>query len=120
MACQQQKMTKIIFKNDEDQCVKAEMKTLLEKINFMKNTNNIETARKMDKQALKVFSFLAFCTYLSALAYCYFTGNIEAFGILAAVMLALGILIYAIYHSIGTQPKSNSHVTTSEPSLRYR
>jgi hypothetical protein len=70
-------------------------------------TNHSEVVRKMDKQALLVYSSLAGVVYSCALAYCYFTNHFFEMGIVGAVMLGLGILIVNVYLSINAESKKH-------------
>ena len=69
----------------------------------MENTNQLEVARKMDKQGMRIFSLLSLFVYLSALAYCFLTNHFMEAAIIGSVMLMLGILIFRMYYS------SNKH-----------
>ena len=65
----------------------------------MENTNQLEIARKMDKQGMRIFSLLALFVYLSALTYCYFTTHFFEMGVVGGVMILLAILIFRMYYS---------------------
>jgi hypothetical protein len=73
----------------------------------MKTQNQPGIVQNMDKQALRTFGVLAFVIYSLALAYCYFTNHFLAVGIMAAVMLGLGILVVNIYSSIDSESKKH-------------
>lgn len=66
----------------------------------METTNHSEVVRKMDKQALLVYSSISAGVYSCALAYCYFTNHLFEVGIVVAVMLGLGIFVLRTYKSI--------------------
>ena len=65
----------------------------------MENTNQLEIARKMDKQGMRIFSLLSLFVYLSALTYCYLTTHFFEMGIVGGVKVLLAILIFNMYYS---------------------
>lgn len=68
-------------------------------------TSRAEIVRRMNKQAILVYSSLAAVVYICALAYCYFTDHFFEMGIVGSVMLGLGFLIANIYSSFGLKSK---------------
>ena len=65
----------------------------------MENTNQLEIARKMDKQGMRIFSLLSLFVYISALVYCYLTKHFFEMEIVGGVMVLLAILIFRMYYS---------------------
>lgn len=62
--------------------------------NDQKNLANL-----MDKQALRVYAFLAVVIYLLSMIYCFSTGHVFEAGLIGIVLLGLGGLVAWVYKS---------------------
>ncbi len=65
----------------------------------MESNDQKNLANLMDRQALRVYAFLAVIIYLLSMVYCFSTDHVFEAGLIGVVLLGLGGLVAWIYKS---------------------